>query len=104
MCTLAHTQNRFPSRSHPLFLGRLDAIGAIGIARTFTYGGRFSRVLHDPEISARSNLTPESYKDGKQTTLNHFYEKLLKLKVRDRFNALKQSSYFPPICRYTAIA
>ena len=62
---------------------RLDAIGAVGIARCLTFGGRFNRVLHDPEISARTNLTREEYTNEhvQQTTLNHFDEKLLKLKV-----------------------
>ncbi|WP_295178501.1 HD domain-containing protein [uncultured Christiangramia sp.] len=63
---------------------RLDALGAIGIARTFNYGGFKGRPLYDPEIAPKLNMTKEEYKASNTPTINHFYEKLLLLK--DRMN------------------
>jgi uncharacterized protein len=61
---------------------RLDALGAVGIARAFNYGGFKNRKLYDPKIAPNLNMTPSEYKASNAPTINHFYEKLLLLKNR----------------------
>lgn len=61
---------------------KLDAIGAIGIGRTFAYGGFKGRPMHDPSQTAEQHDTFEAYKNNNSPTINHFYEKLLLLKDR----------------------
>jgi len=63
---------------------RLDVLGAIGIARTFAYGGYVGREIYNPKIKPRLHKTFKEYREAKSTSINHFYEKLLLLK--DKLN------------------
>tara|TARA_B110000285_G_scaffold202510_1_gene237884 strand:+ start:6371 stop:7021 length:651 start_codon:yes stop_codon:yes gene_type:complete len=69
---------------------RIDAIGAIGIARTFAYGGNTNQAIYDPELPVNMHESFEDYASTKTCTINHFYEKLLLLKDRLNTNAGKK--------------
>jgi uncharacterized protein len=69
---------------------RLDAIGAIGIARTFMYAGNRGHLMYDPDLPYREKMTKEEYRQGRSTAINHFYEKLLKLKDLMNTESAKQ--------------
>ncbi|RAS63923.1 uncharacterized protein C8D87_106325 [Lentzea atacamensis] len=68
---------------------RLDAVGAIGVARCFAYGGTRERPIHDPATTAAYHSTTEQYLNHQGTSINHFYEKLLLLKDRMNTQAAK---------------
>lgn len=59
---------------------RLDALGAVGIARTFAYGGSRGQAMHDPDLPPREGMDQRAYREGRSTSINHFHEKLLRLK------------------------
>lgn len=69
---------------------RLDAMGAIGIARAFTYGGSKNRLIYDPNIKPMDFQSLDQVKNSNNHTINHFYEKLLKLKELINTNTAKQ--------------
>ncbi|MGU3473662.1 HD domain-containing protein [Paenibacillus sp. D51F] len=79
---------------------RLDAIGAIAIARAFLYAGVIGHPIHDPELPPRESMTKEEYRKAKSTAINHFYEKLLKLK--DRINTASARQIAEERHRYMA--
>ncbi|WP_187292109.1 HD domain-containing protein [Bacillus sp. 1NLA3E] len=69
---------------------RLDALGAIGIARTFAYGGHKGQAIYDPMITVRSEMTINEYRNGRSSSIHHFYEKLLKLRDLLHTNTAKK--------------
>lgn len=69
---------------------RLDAIGAIGIARVFAYGGHKNSPIYDPNIKSLNSMDFNTYKNHRSTSINHFYEKLLKLKDLMNTNTAKK--------------
>lgn len=71
---------------------RLDAIGAIGIARCFTYAGSKGHVIDDPSVPVRKQMTLAEYRNAPSTAINHFYEKLLKLKEQMNTQAGKEEA------------
>lgn len=69
---------------------RLDALGAIGIARAFAYGGYRGREIHNPDVEPESHETIDDYREGTGPTINHFHEKLLLLRERMNTNAARR--------------
>lgn len=69
---------------------RLDALGAMGIARTFAYSGSHQRILHDPDIPPLMNMDEKTYRNHTSTAINHFYEKLFLIKDLLNTNTAKE--------------
>jgi uncharacterized protein len=89
-CSFEEQKFKSPELDVVMDADRLDGMGAIGIARTFSFGGYFNRELYNPNIKPKLNMGKNEYKNNQGTSINHFYEKLLLLKDKMNTNTGKE--------------